>query len=220
MPLVKDTVRVYYTGYLANGTIFDSSDEKYHQKDEGAPVTFGVFQANQAWKEVLQQMTAGAKYEFYVPPKQGYGSNGSKCGRVPPSAALVYELELVELIPKPTGMVGPDWRHQREKDPEIQSQLSSMPKHSGCTYGVQLTQRKDNDTASSSNDEKENNKEKEATTTSEREDIKDMNRSHEMNEQEEEEQVDMPAAHPPIPQGGNVASGCPFAKMHGAKHAS
>jgi len=89
-PTPADQVKVHYTGKLIDGTVFDSSVER------GTPVTFGVTQVIPGWVEGLQLMKPGAKYEFSIPSDLAYGARGQRS--IPPHSALLFEVELIEVI--------------------------------------------------------------------------------------------------------------------------
>ena len=89
-PLAADQVTVHYTGYLLNGTKFDSS------VDRGEPATFGLNQVIRGWTEGLQLMKEGGKTKFIIPSELGYGANGAG-GVIPPNAWLVFDVELIKL---------------------------------------------------------------------------------------------------------------------------
>lgn len=88
-PGANDTVTVHYRGRLLDGTEFDSSYER------GEPVSFAVNGVISGWTEGLQLMSEGAKYELYIPSDLAYGPGGN--GPIPPSAALIFEVELLEV---------------------------------------------------------------------------------------------------------------------------
>ncbi len=90
-PDANDTVTVHYTGKLLDGTVFDSS------YDRNQPQTFTVNGVITGWSEALQMMKEGAKWELYIPPTLAYGPGGN--GPIPPNAALIFEVELLEVEP-------------------------------------------------------------------------------------------------------------------------
>ena len=70
---------------------FDSSYDR-HQ-----PAVFGVNQVIPGWTEALQLMSEGSVWELYIPYKLGYGEAGAQ-GAIPPYAALVFKVELIEVL--------------------------------------------------------------------------------------------------------------------------
>ena len=89
-PAVSDVVLVHYEGKLIDGTVFDSSYER------GFPAEFPVDAVIPGWTEGLQLMGVGSKYILYIPSEQGYGSRG--IGPIPPHAALIFTVELLEIL--------------------------------------------------------------------------------------------------------------------------
>lgn len=87
-----DTVSVHYTGYLEDGTKFDSSLER------GAPFEFTVGQGRviKGWEEGLLGMQVGGKRSLLIPPDLGYGPQGYP-PVIPPNATLRFEIELVAI---------------------------------------------------------------------------------------------------------------------------
>jgi FKBP-type peptidyl-prolyl cis-trans isomerase len=87
-----DTVVVHYTGWLKNGTKFDSS------KDHGdKPATLSLDRVVEGWKEGIPGMKVGGKRKLIVPPKLGYGSQEQ--AKIPPNSELTFEVELVDVKP-------------------------------------------------------------------------------------------------------------------------
>lgn len=88
-PSETDTVVVHYRGRLLDGTEFDSS----YERDQ--PASFAVNSVIAGWTEALQMMPVGSKWELYIPSDLAYGPGGN--GPIPPNAALIFEVELLEV---------------------------------------------------------------------------------------------------------------------------
>jgi len=88
---VGDTVVVHYTGSLQNGQQFDSSYER------GMPFTveLGKGRVIEGWEQGLVGMKTGGKRILVIPPALGYGAAGA--GPIPPSATLVFAVEMLEI---------------------------------------------------------------------------------------------------------------------------
>jgi len=90
LPNVGDRVTVHYTGYLEDGTKFDSS------VDRGKPFSFvlGAGQVIKGWDEGIGLLKKGSRAYIRVPANLGYGSMAR--GQIPANATLVFEVELIE----------------------------------------------------------------------------------------------------------------------------
>lgn len=84
----------HYTGYLEDGTKFDSS------YDHGRPFQFviGAKRVIQGWDQGLLGMKAGGKRKLFVPAHLGYGEREK--GLIKPHSNLIFEIELLEVRPR------------------------------------------------------------------------------------------------------------------------
>ena len=89
-PSATDQVVCHYEGTLIDGTVFDSS----YKRNE--PATFGLNQVIAGWTEGVQLMSEGAKYRFFIPYNLAYGERGAGA-QIPPFAALVFDVELIQV---------------------------------------------------------------------------------------------------------------------------
>ncbi|MCP3871149.1 MAG: FKBP-type peptidyl-prolyl cis-trans isomerase [Gammaproteobacteria bacterium] len=88
----KNTVTVHYTGWLTDGTKFDSS------LDRSDPFSFplGAGRVIRGWDEGVEGMKVGGKRKLTIPSHLGYGRAGAG-GVIPPDATLVFEVELLDV---------------------------------------------------------------------------------------------------------------------------
>jgi peptidylprolyl isomerase len=82
------TVIVRYSGFLADGKMFDSGE---------ASVTLGSNKTIRAWEEGLLGMRVGGRRRIVVPPTMGYGARGSG-DVIPPNAVLVFDMEIMSAM--------------------------------------------------------------------------------------------------------------------------
>lgn len=92
-PGPADRVVVQYEGSLPDGTVFDSSYVR------GQPAMFTVGELIPGWQEGLQMMRPGGKARFVIPSDLAYGAEGAG-GVIPPNSALVFQVELLGILPR------------------------------------------------------------------------------------------------------------------------
>jgi FKBP-type peptidyl-prolyl cis-trans isomerase len=89
-PKASDTVVAHYSGWLQDGTLFDSSHAR------GEPSSFPLNRVIKGWTEGLQLMKPGGKVLFQIPGDLAYGAAGSP-PKIPANATLLFLVELVEV---------------------------------------------------------------------------------------------------------------------------
>lgn len=89
-PAATSKVKVHYTGWTTDGKMFDSSVTR------GKPITFGLDSVIPGWTDGMQTMVVGQKTRFWIPEELAYKG---KPGR--PQGMLVFDVELLEIDPKP-----------------------------------------------------------------------------------------------------------------------
>ena len=92
IPVATSRVRVHYVGSLTDGTEFESS------RKNNNPAEFNVGGVIKGWTEALQLMKVGSIYKLYIPQELGYGANPRPGGPIEPYSALIFEVELLEII--------------------------------------------------------------------------------------------------------------------------
>lgn len=86
----NDRVRCHYRGTLLDGTEFDSSYSR------NAPAEFVLSSVIPGWSQGVPLIGEGGKIKLFVPSKLGYGDEGTQ--GIPPASALIFEIELVEIL--------------------------------------------------------------------------------------------------------------------------
>jgi FKBP-type peptidyl-prolyl cis-trans isomerase FklB len=92
VPKATDVVKAHYHGTLIDGMVFDSSMER------GEPIQIPVGGVIRGWQEALQLMPVGSKWMLYIPQELAYGANPQPGGPIQPYSALIFEIELLEIV--------------------------------------------------------------------------------------------------------------------------
>jgi len=92
-PGATDTVRVHYRGTFPGGKEFDSSHSR------GQPAEFPLNRVIRCWTEGVQMMKTGGTSRLACPASIAYGERGTPGGPIPPNATLLFEVELLAVLP-------------------------------------------------------------------------------------------------------------------------
>ena len=90
-PKLTDRISAHYTGWLTDGTEFQTSRRR------NEPAEFKMVDTLPAWIEALKTMKVGGKRKLIAPPELGYGPMG-RPGVIPPDATLLFEIELLGIV--------------------------------------------------------------------------------------------------------------------------
>jgi len=93
IPKATDTVKANYIGSLIDGKEFDNSYKR------GEPITIPVTGVISGWVQALQLMPVGSKWKLFIPSELGYGDRGAGSS-IPGGAALIFEIELLDIVHK------------------------------------------------------------------------------------------------------------------------
>jgi FKBP-type peptidyl-prolyl cis-trans isomerase len=91
-PSATDTVKVYYTGTLVSGRVFDTTSHR------GQPADLALGQTVPCWQEAFPMLKTGARARIVCPAEVAYGASGR--GAIPGNAVLTFDVELLEIVKK------------------------------------------------------------------------------------------------------------------------
>ena len=89
---LNDGVIIEYTGRLANGTVFDSTDGR-------GPAPLLVGQVVPGFSSALQRMQSGGRYKIHIPSKLAYGASQPPGSPIPPNSDLDFDVHVVQVVP-------------------------------------------------------------------------------------------------------------------------
>ena len=90
-PKATSKVKVHYHGWLDNGKVFDSPEQR------GESIDFPLNQVIPGWTEGMQLVGEGGMIELVIPSNLGYGKRGTPGGPIPPDATLHFLVELLDV---------------------------------------------------------------------------------------------------------------------------
>lgn len=125
-PKTTDRVSCNYKGTLIDGTEFDSNAKN------NKPAEFGVTGVIKGWTEALQLMKPGAKWQLFIPAELAYGLNG-RMPKIGPNAVLIFELELLAVIPAPATPPAP-----AATQPAVTSDIIKVPSADELKKGAKI----------------------------------------------------------------------------------
>lgn len=97
------TVTIHYTGWLTDGTVFDSSKKK------GVMATFPLDNLIKGWQEGIPGMKPGGTRRLKIPYELAYGAAG-RPPLIPAKATLLFEIELARGKPKFPDLKAKEWK--------------------------------------------------------------------------------------------------------------
>ena len=97
-----DTAVVHYTGWLYDPNAGNRRGAQFDSSMGGDTFSFqlGAGRVIRGWEESVDGMRVGGRRYLFLPPEYAYGERGAP-PVIPPNAALVFDVELVEIVPLP-----------------------------------------------------------------------------------------------------------------------
>ena len=121
-PTAEDTVLCNYRGALVDNTEFDSSYKR------GEPLKIPVGGVIKGWTEAIQLMPVGSKWQLYIPSDLAYGERGAPGSPIGPNSALIFDVELISIEPKPTPKEQPKEAPKEAPKEQPKEQPKAAPK--------------------------------------------------------------------------------------------
>ena len=91
-PQPGQTISAHYTGYLEDGTIFDSS----HKRNQPFEFPVGMGRVIKGWDDGFMDMHVGSEATLIIPSELGYGDRGAGAA-IPPNSTLIFDVQLLEI---------------------------------------------------------------------------------------------------------------------------
>lgn len=123
-PIKGDLLAVDYTGWLTDGTRFDTSREPRQPGLEAEPALFPIGGVIEGWNEILGMMTPGDHWRVHIPAALAYGAEG-RAPNIGPNQDLIFEVELQSIVQRVPRLI--PW------DPEAEGVVT---KENGIAYRV------------------------------------------------------------------------------------
>ncbi|QDV08710.1 putative FKBP-type peptidyl-prolyl cis-trans isomerase FkpA precursor [Planctomycetes bacterium Poly30] len=96
-PTKGDRVKVHYTGWNLDGSVFDSSRKARFPGAPVEPAVFAVGGVIEGWNQALEMMSPGDQWRVYIPSNLAYGERGAPPD-IQPNADLIFEIEMLEIL--------------------------------------------------------------------------------------------------------------------------
>ena len=121
-PMADDTVLCHYRGTLVDNTEFDSSYKR------GEPLKIPVGGVIKGWTEAIQLMPVGSKWQLFIPSDLAYGDRGAPGSPIGPNSALIFDVELISIEPKPAAKEQPKEAPKETPKEQPKEQPQAPPK--------------------------------------------------------------------------------------------
>jgi FKBP-type peptidyl-prolyl cis-trans isomerase FklB len=125
-PSGNDVVFCNYRGTLINGKEFDSS----YRRGKASPFAFP--RVMRGWKEALQLMPVGSRWQIFVPPDLAYGAGGAG-NVIEPNSTLIFDLELVSIKSRVINAQEKESETAADSEAGIVQQLAADPTPANST---------------------------------------------------------------------------------------